>query len=279
MYGNDNVTKRPFIGIVGGLGPEAGRLLHGILITEMTRRFGAERDQDHLDIIHLSFPAQVPDRGTYIFDQSAPCPNDGVLPILTHMASIGKSYGRPVYAVIPCHTYHAPILYDDLTARIESAGLGPHLNLVHLVDRAIDRLTETFPTLTRVGLIATTGSRKTHIFDTALARAGIELLPLSPDHQALVDDAIYNPDDSLKALSAACPRVKGNLDFVIDHLKNAGAQKVLLGCTELPLAYGDGDIAPESLLSSPMHLAASYLVDQVLAHDRESFAKNNKIVL
>ncbi len=259
--------KRPLVGIIGGLGPEAGRLLHGIFIEDMVRRFHVDRDQDHLDIIHLSFPGTIPDRASYIFDPSKPCPNEGIYPLLTHMAAMGRTYQRHVYVMIPCHTYHAPILYDDLVRRLKDGGLCHDLTLIHLVDRAAQALKEQNPTLKRVGLLATTGSWRTGIFDRALKHVGIQLLPLAAPYQELVDDAIYNPRDSLKALSAASSRVKANLDTVVNHMRDQGAEKVLLGCTELPFAYDGREITADSFLSSPLHLAASSLIDQLMAED------------
>src|SRR3546814_21167610 len=57
------------------------------------------------------------------------------------------------------------------------------------------------------------------------------------EDQEKIDYAIYNPIDGLKALSKASTPTKELLRSCVKTLKNQGAERVILGCTEFQLAF------------------------------------------
>ncbi len=61
------LQKAAIIGIIGGMGPEAGRILHGLIIEETKKLRHVSQDQDHCDVLHFALPSIIPDRATYIF--------------------------------------------------------------------------------------------------------------------------------------------------------------------------------------------------------------------
>lgn len=256
------LQKAAIIGIIGGMGPEAGRILHGLIIEETKKLRHVGQDQDHCDVLHFALPSIIPDRATYIFDQTQPNPVDILIEIVKSAVSVGKQFNRPIISVVPCNTFHAPVLFDDLRHRIHQERIEEWFTLYDFVKEAVLGITETLPSLKKIGLLSTSGTRKTLIYAQALQAQGIELIQVTDEDQYKVDDAIYNPVDGLKALSKASPRIKDLLRGYVQTLRNQGAEKVILGCTEFPLAFEDlaGDEKDE--LIDPMRLVARRLIQK-----------------
>ena len=256
------LQKAAIIGIIGGMGPEAGRILHGLIIEETKKLRQVNQDQDHCDVLHFALPSIIPDRATYIFDQTQANPKDVIIELVRSAAFMAQHLKRPILSVIPCNTFHAPILFDDLSNRIQQAGLHEWVILHDFVKEAVADIVEAFPVVKKVGLLSTTGTRKTLIYARALELQGIELVQVSENEQERIDYAIYNPVDGLKALSKASEQTKGILRNGIKSLRNQGAEKVILGCTEFPLAFEEDEGGAKEDLIDPMRLVARRLIQK-----------------
>ena len=87
---------------------------------------------------------------------------------------------------------------------------------------------------------------------------GVKLVEV--EDQGKVHDCIYNPEYGIKALSKPCDYTRGFMESSIEDLKGQGAQGVILGCTELPIAV------PEAMLSGidmidPMSVLARKMIE------------------
>jgi len=254
------LQKAAIIGIIGGMGPEAGRILHGLIIEETKKLRHVSQDQDHCDVLHFALPSIIPDRATYIFDQNQPNPVDILIDIVRSAVSIGKQFKRPIISVIPCNTFHAPILFNDLIDRIKQERLDEWMILRDFVQETVFGIVEVFPKIRKVGLLSTSGTRKTLIYAKALETQGIELIQVTNEDQDRVDNAIYNPIDGLKALSKASTPTKELLRGCVKALRNQGAERVILGCTEFPLAFEECESEESEGLIDPMRLVARRLI-------------------
>lgn len=254
------LQKAAIIGIIGGMGPEAGRILHGLIIEETKKLRHVGQDQDHYDVLHFALSSMIPDRATYIFDQSQPNPVDVLIDIVKSAVSVGKKFKRPMIGVVPCNTFHAPVLFNDLMHRIKQENLNEWFILYDFVKETVLGIAEAFPKIKKVGLLSTSGTRKTLIYAQALEAQGIDLIQVTDEEQLKIDDAIYNPVDGLKALSKASVRVKELLRTEVQALRNQGAERVILGCTEFPLAFEDLENEAREELIDPMRLVARRLI-------------------
>lgn len=254
------LQKAAIIGIIGGMGPEAGRILHGLIIEETKKLRPVGQDQDHCDVLHFALPSIIPDRATYIFDQNQPNPVDVLIEIVRSAVFVGKQFKRPIISVVPCNTFHAPVLFNDLMNRIKQEKLDEWFTLYDFVKETVLDIVETFSKIRKVGLLSTSGTRKTLIYAQALEAQGIELIQVTNEEQLKVDDAIYNPVDGLKALSKASSRTKELLRNYVQTLRAQGAEKVILGCTEFPLAFEDLESEEREELIDPMRLVAQRLI-------------------
>lgn len=179
------------------------------LIIEMT---DAKTDQEHLDILIFNRP-QVPDRTAYILDKNKPSP----LPPMEESAKTLESLGASCICA-PCVTSH--YFYHQLS---ESVNI-PFINM----------LTETARELSlcgkkKVGIMATTGTVSTGLFQSAFRDFSLEPCIPSQECQSLVMSLIY---DEIKAGLPADPE---KFKAVSRELYDSGCDSIVLGCTELSL--------------------------------------------
>ena len=196
------------VGIIGGLGPMA-MVYFMQLITEMT---DAATDQEHIELIVHSKP-QTPDRTGYILDHSKENP----LPVLTEVGKELVSCGVDFIA-IPCITAH--YFQKELEKQIGC-------KILHAIEETAVYLKS--ENINKVGLMATDGTIESKLFQVVLKQYGIDCVEPDEKMQSYVMSLIY---DNVKA--GKDPDIN-KFYCVSDALFSAGAQVVLLGCTELSL--------------------------------------------
>ena len=196
------------LGIIGGLGPMATAYLLQLVI-EMT---DAKTDQEHLDVIVFDRP-NVPDRTAHILDRSKPSP----LPSMTQTAKALENLGAGVLCA-PCVTSH--FFYKELSESIA-------IQFVNMVAETAAELKAAGRK--KAGILATTGTVRTGLFQTAFEAAGLEAAIPDESGQALVMSLIY---DDIKAGKSAGPE---KFQRAAEPLFSAGCDCVVLGCTELSL--------------------------------------------
>jgi len=157
------------IGIIGGMGPEATYLLAKYIIDYTP----AEKDQDHIPVITYSNPL-IPDR------------TRGVLGLgefpgkeIVRTAKVLEGGGAD-FLLMPCFTAHSFLDYIQ-----DQVGI-PIVNMIdvcseHMSNRGI----------TKVGLLATTGSIASGIFSKSFSKYGIKLVTPSSQMQDNVMKGIY----------------------------------------------------------------------------------------
>ncbi|CAB3681902.1 cysteate racemase [Paraburkholderia rhynchosiae] len=205
---------RPFkVGIVGGVGPAATvDFIHKIV-----RNTPARRDQDHIKLLVEHNP-QIPDRTESLI-------GDGPDPTISLYATCKKlESGDADIIAIPCNTAHA------FVERIQ-----PYLGIpiVNMLTVTVRYLRETFPSLHSVGVLATSGTIQSGVYERALASQGLQQVVPGPALQARVMDAIYG-EEGVKA-GFATGHCQSDIAAAIDGLISKGVEVVILGCTELPL--------------------------------------------
>jgi len=215
------MSRRPVVGILGGMGPEATVDLFAKII----RATPARRDQDHLHIVIDNRP-QVPDRTAAIFGQG-----EDPLPELLRGLRLLLTAGVDLIAM-PCNTAH--YFHRDLQA---AAGGVPVLHMMQEVAAYCRRQPAD---LRRVGLLATTGTLRSRLYQVALAAADLEVLIPDAQGQERVMRAIYDPQTGIKAGHYAEPRRLLRAEAA--RLVRRGAQAVIAGCTEIPLALSPADV-------------------------------------
>ena len=229
-------TDSPIVGVVGGAGPEASNKFCEILIQNKTTQY----DQDNVRFIHFCNP-RIPDRTEFILGRG----EDPVPEIVTSCERLEKAGAD--FLIIPCNTAHA------FLERIREKISLPLVDMVGLTARAIKNAA---PKIARVGILATSGSIRSGLFSRYLAGEGIEaMVPSEADQDDLVMMAIYG-DDGIKAGGKLIPAQL--LTESATKLVAAGAEAIILGCTEISLVLSQTGF--EVRLYDPMQIAADEII-------------------
>lgn len=209
------------VGVLGGMGP----LATVDFMRKVIAATGAERDQDHVPLIVHQVP-QIPERVPALL-----AGRDDPLPaMLAGLARLEQAGAQAI--AIPCHTAH--YWYDKLAAACS-------VPILHFADAIREHLSTLTPPPRRLALLATHGTLHAGIYQRALAASGRTLL---------VPDAA-----AMSAIVAAIAAVKRN-DLMTagrhataagEGLLEAGADHLLLACTELPLAFETSPLKHRSI--------------------------------
>lgn len=198
---------RDFVGVIGGMGPDATVLFMDVL----AGRTLAGRDQEHLNVDCLQH-CSIPDRTDYILDHTKPSP----LPDLLEDIQLLNERGAKLIA-IPCNTAH--FFYKDLAA----ASTAPVLNMIELTAHSVR---EQFPGAKRVAILGTRGTVNSGLYHKALSALGLEPVTPSEPVQQEVDHIIF---DQVKGNS---PLSEGDYNHAVATALQ-DADVAIVGCTEL----------------------------------------------
>ena len=250
LNGAPSPDERAGIGVVGGMGPAAGFDLVRWLFDETD----AHTDQDHLPVAMLSYPGRIPDRTTWINDPDAPNPVPALLEILRRLDEAGCAV-----AGIPCNTAHAPVLYDAL--RDGLAAEGRAIERVHIVEAIVAHIQEIAPGARRIGVLATNSSLENRLHEKGLVTANMEAVRPEWWFQCeVVNPTIFDETYGIKAVShPPTERAREDLLRGVEHLREQGAEAVILGCTELPLAIPETEIDGLPMINSTRALARALI--------------------
>lgn len=231
------------------MGPQAGV----DLVDKITEETLAIRDQDHLSVILVSRP-DIPDRTAWLADQSSTDP----APVIAEgFIQLGRA-GAGV-AAMACNTAHTPAIFNRVQAELFDAGAG--LRIMHLIEETIHGLRSAHPGVRRVGILGTHGTLSSGLYHQALDRHGFE--SVSPEDTNRLTQAIYDPETGIKAQSAPVSNTARNdVLAAISELDRRGAEAVILGCTELPLAVPEGAMGTLPLID-PARMLARALIRSV----------------
>lgn len=201
------------IGILGGMGPEATVDLYRHII-ELTP---AKKDQDHIPTLIFSNP-KVPDRTQSIHSKNS----HKIIRHLREGAQILENGGAD-FITIPCNTAHRFIeeIQDAVT-----------IPVVHMIEETVSFLIRAHPKIATVGILATTGTLNSNLYQDYLCRNNIKAeIPENSIQENSVMKAIY----SIKAGNndRQCSDL---LKLAIKSMSPSAQQVVIMGCTEIPLA-------------------------------------------
>ena len=205
------------IGILGGMGPEATVDCFDKII----KNTPATKDQEHLRVIIDSNP-EVPDRTAAIIGGG-----ESPVPVMVAGCRALQRAGAD-FIIIPCVSAHVFLL--ETQQQIEL----PILSIFIVVAEAITR---DHPEIKTVGLLGTTGTVISGLFQKRLRQDEIKTLVPDDGMQSRIMKAIYdikNPHAS-RTRSEITADLTAAAESLISR-KPEGAQGIIAGCTEIPLA-------------------------------------------
>lgn len=213
MFNHENSDGKKVVGIIGGMGPGATALLFQKLIDYTD----ATVDSEHIHII-IDNNTSIPDRTTAILagDET---PAKYICESGKHLEQCGADL-----LIIPCNTSH--YFYDVIQREMNI----PVINMIRETAKVCVE-----KGYSKVGILATTGTCKTHTYDRELQKLGIESIYPDDEGQKKVMEIIYDQVKAGKRINASI------IDQTLKKMTIKGAQAFILGCTELPFAIKNGD--------------------------------------
>ena len=198
------------IGIIGGMGPRATcDLMEKILSVS-----DANSDQEYVRIC-VDSNTNIPDRTKAILSGG-----EDPLPEMVKSAVRLQDMGADLL-MMPCNT--AYFFYDRLRNFID-------VPLLHMPRKTAEELKA--ERISCAAVLATDGVVQSGIYEKALESCGIKTIYPERESQKKIMDVIYH------CIKAGKKDVeKYGLEQISDSLFERGAQKLILGCTELPIAF------------------------------------------
>lgn len=215
-----NVESDPgfLLGVLGGMGP----LATVDFLAKLIACTPAGGDADHVPAVVASIP-QIPSRVDAILrDGASPLP--AMLDARDRLLAAGATL-----LAMPCNTAHR--WYDDLAAGIDAPFL-------HIADAALARIEEAVPRGAAIGVIATEATHAVGLFATPLERAGYRAIVPRHAEAATVAAGIAEVKRGRTAEGG------GAFAEVVAALERAGAQAIVLACTEVPPGLEAAGIRP-----------------------------------
>jgi aspartate racemase len=213
------------IGIVGGVGPLAGV----DIVKKIIEETNARRDQDHVPVLLSSQSHRIPDRTEYLLGKEPINPGIAISEIALELEKAGATV-----LGIPCNTAHSPRIFDVIQEELQNNG--SNVQVLHMVAETAKFIKEHFPEA-NVGVLSTIGTRNTGLYKQVIEEFGLKCIEPNDTLQNKVHAAIYDETYGIKAISSPVTnRAHDQLVAAIQELKGEGAQVIILGCTELPLA-------------------------------------------
>jgi len=204
--------KNKTIGILGGMGPEASANLYSKMIKYTQHEYGAVQDSDYPPIIIYSMPLLG-------FDETGIVDQDSVKMQLIEGVRKLENAGCDLI-IIGCNTVH--IFFDEMQAAVNI----PILNIVEETKKKVVDFG-----CKKVGLFASESTSKTKLYQKRFAESGIEVVSPDEKQQQILNKVIEHvmggnqKNDDVIALK----------DIARDYVRK-GAEAVVMGCTEIPLA-------------------------------------------
>ena len=198
------------IGIIGGMGPLATYDLAEKILNNTV----ADCDQDNIPVLI--------DCNTRIADRTAAILHGGTdpRPEMKKSAKLLEAAGADVL-MMACNTAH--YFYDSVREDISIPVLHmPRETARHLIYMGVKK----------AGVLATDGTCQSGVYGRALEESGITPVYPSEEKQKTIMSLIY---DHVKAGIMDFSDL--DIDGVISEMQDKGAEVLILGCTELPVAF------------------------------------------
>ena len=198
------------LGILGGMGPAAS----AEFITRLIQQTPATRDQDHIPFVLWNEP-RIPDRSTSMRNG-----DDNPLPYLVDGIQALKYTGCDLI-VIPCNTAH--FWHHELVKL--------NVPIIHIVDSVADALRDVNVVNTKIGIMGTQATVEFGLYQYMLTKLGWDCIVPTKEE---MDTSVQPSIDLIK--SGKVEQARLMLMTVVKSLIERGANAVVLGCTEIPLA-------------------------------------------
>lgn len=279
-------TKKPnevMLGICGGVGPAAGLLLHQLILQNTD---SAGEDQGHLNVCHFSRVEDMTDRTEYLvyaasvgadatdsdsdsgstdedisYDSAKEVENPacGMARTFSMMHAAATAGRARLVVGVPCNTFHAQPIWNEFIRR---TGHASYVHHVHMLEETVAFIANKLPSCKRVGLMSTTGTRNSRVYHDLMEPRGYTVVEVYAGvMQQELHESIYNREWGVKSTApSVSSRSEANFHRYALHLREQGAEVIILGCTEIPFVFAGKTHVTGCLLIDPMMALARAMI-------------------
>lgn len=209
--------RKKTIGILGGMGPEGTADLYLKIVKYYQDHFGAKYDKDFPRMILYSVP--VPDVVESLENEKE------TLIMLSETAQILEKAGCD-FIVIACNTVQ--YLLEDIRKAVQIPILGiAEINTEYVKGKGYSK----------VGILSTQATIDKKVYEQDLEKTGIAIIKPSPKEQKIVTEVIMR-----QLAGKTTKNDTEKLVRVVNDLKEAGAEAILIACTDLPPVISQDDV-------------------------------------
>lgn len=222
------ISTENIIGIVGGMGPQAG----AALFDSIAGNTMAVTDQQHLPVMLMSFPRRIPDRTAFLEGST------GINPAYSIVEIIRKMEGAGVNIVgIACNTAYSPRIYQVILEELYKVNSA--VCLLHMPVETCRWIKEHFPHARRIGVMSTNGTYKAAVYKDLLQEWGYEVVVPDPVFQdQVIHKMIYDEKFGIKSNSSGVSEgVALLMEKALDFFSENATDAIILGCTDLSWAF------------------------------------------
>jgi aspartate racemase len=195
------------VGVIGGMGPASTVFF----MDKVVQHTEASKDQDHIDMVVLNH-VSLPDRTEILASGDHQPFVEAIIKDVQILQSLGVSC-----IAIPCNTAH--YFYGEIQKSVE-------IPVINMVEESVLHVSK-MQSVKTVGILATNGSLRTKLYENACAKVGLKAIAPSEGSQKVLTDIIY------KGVKGGNDSDLAEFLTLVEELRGAGADVVLLACTEL----------------------------------------------
>lgn len=226
--------ERKRIGILGGLSPESTTVYYSTIIREYFRMAGDER---YPEILIYSVD----------FAKYSQWFNDGrweevgrdMAAIFERMRDAGVDFG-----LIAANTPHRSLEY------VLSGTELPILSIIEVTAEAVLK-----SGIKTVGLLGTRFTMQEDFYKRGLSESGLGVIIPEEADMTEVNRVIY--EELVK--NVVLNESRDRFIRIIENLSQRGAEGIILGCTEIPLLIGEGDVGLPIFNTTEIHAKAALM--------------------
>ena len=224
FYIKENMTQinktqnKKMIGILGGMGPVASANLYYKIIKTAQKRYQAEQDTDFPPMFIYNLPLFGFDETGFVEPAFV---KDQLIAGIKKLEHAGSDF-----IIIACNTVH--YFYEDMQNAVKI----PIMSIIGETEKAVKKENHKI-----VGLLSSESTNKLKIYQKELYKSNIKVLSVTDQQQKLLNKVILHVMSGVQGVTD-----KECLKTIINDLCNQGAQSIILGCTELPLAISQNDV-------------------------------------
>lgn len=205
------------IGILGGAGPAATANFFLDIVGISQKKYNAEQDTDFPTVYLYNMPMDG-------FDETGFADPERVREQLLAGVKKIESWGAD-FITMPCNTIHHFI--GDLRTAIQ-------IPIVSIIESTVAEVKKNG--YKKVGILSSTSTRHFGLYEHALKEQGVEIVAATNTEQKALDDIIL----AVMAGKQGAEE-KAHMKDMAVRMHAEGAEAVVLGCTELPLAFTQTD--------------------------------------